>query len=160
MTICPSRSHVRAVLALLALIATAGGCSHLRASSARQRYINDQTATYVYQQPINEVWPHVRKTLFERGYQAKGVDSGGSYSVETEPRAEEKRIVRYLVQGTKVDDGHCRIEVTKMSEENGRVNTSRDLEMEWLLIQRAEPQGAQQITTGAEAEANKARAAS
>lgn len=142
------------------LLVMAAGCSHLRASSARQRYIKDQTAAYVYQQPIQEVWPHVRKTLLERGYQTKDVDSGGAYSVETEPRAEEKRVVRYLVQGTKVDDGHCRIEVTRMVEEKGRVDTTRDVDLEWLLIQRAEPQGAQQITNGAEAEATKARAAS
>jgi hypothetical protein len=99
----------------------------------------------------------VRKILFEKGFQAKDSDTGSSFSLETESQTADGKMVRYLVQGVKVDDSSCRVEFTKMSSGAKGTSSNRDLEMEWQLLERADAASAQQIKTAAEAEGNKAK---
>lgn len=155
-----SKRPVLLVAALFCFAATQAGCAFMRASSARQRYVRDQTSQWVYRQPIQQVWPGVRKVLFERGLQVKDSDSGGAYAVETEPANDGKTVVRFLVQGTKLDDGACRLEVTKMTMGKDGAQSERDTDFEWQLLQRLDPQGAAQINAAAEQEAERAKNAS
>jgi hypothetical protein len=147
-------------MGLVALIVASSGCAAMRAGAARQKYINDQTQQHVYKMPITQVWPNVRTLLFEQGYQSKTSDTGGSYSLETEPKMDEKVAVRYLVQGVKIDDSSCRIEFMRMSAGEKGTKSDRDLEMEWRLLQKVDTASADQIKKQAEGEADKAKAAS
>ena len=147
-------------IGLIAVLTTGSSCAAMRAGAARQKYINGQTQQHVYKMPITQVWPNVRTLLFEQGYQSKTSDTGGSYSLETEPKMDEKVAVRYLVQGVKVDDSTCRVEFMRMSAGEKGTKSDRDLEMEWRLLQKVDAASAEQIKKQAEGEADKAKAAS
>jgi hypothetical protein len=150
----------RATVAIAAALCLAAlsGCAFLRGSAARQKYVQSQTEQHVYNRPIQEVWPQVRKLLFEQGYQSKDTDTGGSYSIETEPATKDNKTTRYLVQGTKVSDGSCRIEITRMTiQPKGESDMDRDLQMEWTLLKRVEPDRAKAIESDAEREAERAK---
>jgi hypothetical protein len=146
-----------AIAGLFALASASVGCDALRAGAARQKYINEQTAQYVYQKPINTVWPNVRTMLFGEGYKTKSSDTGGSYSLETEPKADGDKSITYLVQGTKVDDNTCKVEFTKNVQSSMGTTSNRDPEMEWHLLQKVDPPAAAKIKADAEAEGEKAR---
>ncbi len=134
-----------AILTLLAGLA----CTGMQRSGARQSYIYEQVREYVYETPIDAVWPQARAILFEQGYQVR--DSGGGMTVETEWRVlSDGSRRRYLVTGFPRGNG-CAIHFTSDTENTqGRADTGRDLGMEWGLIRRVEPQRATRI----EAEAN------
>ena len=156
------RAGRNTVLAAAVMVAASSlGCATLRAGMARQKYIHEQTQAHVYQMPIADVWPNVRKLLFERGYQVKGSDTGNAFSVETESKpGDAGSAVRYLVQGTKLDERSCRVEFTKMTSTPNGSKSDRDLDLEWQLLKRVDPAGAQQIETAAQAEGDKARSQS
>jgi hypothetical protein len=141
------------LLAMALLVAVGGvtGCNALRAGGARHKYVNDQTKEYVYKKPITEVWPNVRTLLFDQGFQTKSSDSGGSYSLETEPKTESGETTRILAQGVKIDDGSCRIEIIRNISSSTRKHSERDLEIEWALLQKVDPAGAKDIDTRADA---------
>jgi hypothetical protein len=136
---------------LVAVVLGGAGCNALRAGGARHKYINDQTQSFVYKMPITQVWPNVRTTLFEAGYETKSSDTGGSYSLETEPKTDSGETTRYLAQGVKIDDNSCTIQITRASFSPTRKHSERDLDMEWTLLQKVDPASASQIKGGADA---------
>ncbi len=148
----------RALLAMVLGIGLTTGCATLKGYQAKQQYIKDQTRTHVYARPIATVWPEVRKLLFEKGFKTKDSDSGNSYALETEEKKEGEEMIRYLVTGTKVDDSTCRVEFTRVATGTvGRAATERDLDIEWTLLKRVEPDAGQKIESEAVAVGEKAK---
>lgn len=148
------------LLTLLAGLATSGSCRDLFAQLGRQErieeYIYDRTREHVYQMPIAQVWPEVRLCLFQQGFQVVDSDVSGSFAVETAPRpVAVDKTERFLILGTKLDEGSCRIECTKMTTDPFSSHSARDVEFEWTLLQRVDPQSAQRIRTEAEAAADR-----
>jgi hypothetical protein len=107
-----------ASVALIAALAwAAGGCAAMTAIT-RDTYIRDRTAQVVYPMPLEEVWPAARELLSEQGY--NGIEAPGSYQYESEWREEmgPSRIAgtftKYLVQGTRMPNDHCRVVFIKV----------------------------------------------
>jgi hypothetical protein len=148
----------RTFFALALALTLAAGCASLRGYQAKQQYIKDQTRSHVYARPIATVWPEVRKLLFEKGFKTKDSDSGNSFALETEEKKDGEEMIRYLVTGTKVDEGACRVEFTRVATGKvGRPATERDLDMEWTLLRRVEPDSGQKIEGEAVAVGEKAK---
>ncbi len=146
---------------LLALIGGTLGCATFRGVSARHQYIEGQTKDFVYAKAPSDVWPSARQLLFEKGYEVKNTGEGGTLTAESEWKYDGKRRSRYLIQVTKVDDGHCKVMFTKMETEKDMSPTSeRDTGSEWELIQKVEPERAAEIKAEAEKRADAAKAAS
>lgn len=145
---------------LLTALVVATGCAALRAGAAKSSYIEDQTRHHVYGQPIAQVWPGVRQLLFERGYEARDNDVAGSFAVETAPSfsPDGKTRLDYLVLGTKISEASCRVEFTKREAGPTSTTSHRDLDLEWLLLQRIDPQSAARIESEANQVARQARA--
>jgi hypothetical protein len=155
-----SRSLRSLSAALLALAFAFGGCATIRGATARQRGIETETQNHVYAMSIGQLWPQIRKLMFENGFKTREGDNlEGSISIETEPKRQDKTETRYLLQVTRLDAGGARIEFTRQEKDaNGSVSTERDLKMEWTFLQRADPAGATRIKQLADAEAERAKA--
>lgn len=151
-----------ALLAFTILVAGTSGCAALRGQRARTQHIRMRTETLVYNQPIQAVWPQAQAMLFERGLATKATDSGGAYVLETEWAQESGkggRMVRYLVQGAALSESTCQVHFTRMQQDkDGAVATGRDLDMEWMLIQRADATTASAILAEADSAGAAARA--
>jgi hypothetical protein len=145
------RNRALGMLALLVVALTTAGCAALAAGAARHKYVNEQTQAHVYNMPITTVWPNVRTLLFEKGYETKSSDTGGSFSLETEPKLDNGESIRYLAQGVKIDDKSCRIEITKATVSPTRTHSERDLEMEWALLEKIDATSASKISADADA---------
>ncbi len=137
-------------LGVLLTLSLSTGCATLRGMGAKHEHIEQQTKDYVYNQPAATVWPAARQLLFEKGFEVKNTGEAGMMTAESEWKYEGKKRTRYLAQGTQVGDGRCRIVYTKMESEKGANDTTRDLALEWELIQRVEPDRATQIKAEAE----------
>jgi hypothetical protein len=150
------------IAGLFFLINATAGCATLRGASARHQYIESQAKEFVFAKPAAQVWPAARQLLFEKGYEVKNTGEGGTLTAESEWKYEGKNRSRYLVQVNPVDDGHCKVEFTKMEGERKSASTdsSRDVGTEWDLIQKVEPERAAEIKTEAEKRAEAAKAAS
>jgi hypothetical protein len=146
------------VRVLLGAVAVAGmGCASLKAFQARQQYIQDQTRAHAYAKPIAAVWPEVRKLLFEKGFKTKDSDTGNSFSLETEEKKEGDSKVRYLVLGTKLDEASCKVEFTRMGAGVLGPTSERDLDLEWALLRRVEPEAGERIEHEASAAGEKTK---
>jgi hypothetical protein len=141
---------------VLGLVA-APGCASLKAFQARQQYIQDQTRSHAYAKPIAVVWPEVRKLLFEQGFKTKDSDTGNSFSLETEEKKDGDSKVRYLVLGTKIDDGSCKVEFTRMGSGVLGPTSERDLDLEWALLRRVDPEAGTRIEHEATAAGEKTK---
>jgi hypothetical protein len=137
--------RVRARILLGVVLVAGTGCASLKAFQARQAYIQDQTRAHAYAKPIAAVWPEVRKLLFEKGFKTKDSDTGNSFSLETEEKKDGDGKVRYLVLGTKVDEGSCKVEFTRMGAGVLGPTSERDLDLEWVLLRRVEPESGERI---------------
>jgi pyruvate/2-oxoglutarate dehydrogenase complex dihydrolipoamide acyltransferase (E2) component len=126
------------------------GCATLRGMGAKHEHIEKQTKDYVYNQPATAVWPAARQLLFEKGFEVKNTGEAGMLTAESEWKYEGKKRTRYLAQATPVGDTQCRIVFTKMESDKDGSDTTRDLALEWELIQKVEPDRAAQIKTEAE----------
>jgi hypothetical protein len=148
------------IVGLFFVISATLGCATLRGASARHQYIEGQAKEYVYAKSAGDVWPAARQLLFEKGYEVKNTGEGGTLTAESEWKYEGKKRTRYLVQVTKVDDGHCKVMFTKMETEKDMSPTSeRDVGSEWDLIQKIEPERAAEIKAEADKRAEAAKAA-
>ncbi len=153
-------------IGLIILSLTLISCAAMRTDTIRQDSIHRQVRDYVYNKPIDQVWPYVRQMLFHRGYQVRHADRhqpDDGYTIETEwleTGADPNRWrSRYLVQGIDVDATHCKLLISRSTEASvsGQLSGSRDFETEWALIREVEPDRAEQITTTAQKAALDAR---
>jgi hypothetical protein len=149
------------LLAAVALAAT--GC----AARQREAYIQDKAHEHVYRAPLAQVWPHARALLQEKGYSLR--EAPGGFEAQTEwlqtsaASSLGTTFQRYLVRGRERGPGLSSVEFYKMvrSESRGADNVDEhggrgggmattaasnqsvlDLEMEWELLQRVDPEAA------------------
>ena len=120
----------------------------MRKNNAREAHINRAVASYVYNQSVDTVFPESRKILFEHGFQTR--DSDGK-TLETEWGHDGSSEVRYLVVVQAVQGGN-QVHFMKnvLTDGQSRPTVSRDLDMEWLLIQRMDYEFTRQIQAEAD----------
>ncbi|SRR5690554_3351754 len=130
------------------LLVSLSGCASMRKNNAREAYINRAVAGYVYTQSMDSVFPESRKILFEHGFQTR--DSDGK-TLETEWGHDGVNEVRYLVVVQAVNGGN-QVQFMKnvLSAEASRPTVSRDLDMEWILIDRLDREFTRQIQAEAD----------
>jgi len=155
-------------LVLLAVSTLAVGC----ASTRRDVYIQDKAMQHVYRKPIAEVWPQVRSMLQEKELEMR--EAPGGYEISTDwqmvgaPSSLGTAYVRYLVRGKQPTPAMCSVEIYRqnrteagqgpMDAQTGQrrdigtdtTNMTRDMEMEWELLQRVDPEGAKALREDAE----------
>ena len=142
-------SWTRCVLLVFGLICVLSSCAGMRARSAQERYIYDQTAQHRYATPCDRVLPEVRQMLFQDGFSVKTIDTN-TMTLETEwlltDRDEEGTYEeRYLIQAEAPTPESCKISTMRsMASPNG-VDTARDLPFEWSILQRVDPRSADRI---------------
>lgn len=144
----------------LTLVSLLMSCAAIRGATARRKHIEDATRGYVYNRPIDQVWGKARQLLFERGYSVRDSGEGGSHQAETEWKLEgNDRRVRYLLSAMPAGDDKAQVQFTRSEEQREKrggwspLDTDRDLDMEYELIKRVEPDQASAI----EADANQAK---
>jgi uncharacterized lipoprotein len=162
------RSSWSLSLVLLAVTALATGC----AAARREAYIQDKATQYVYRKPIAEVWPQVRMMLKEKDLPLR--EAPGAYEISTDwhmvgaPSSLGTNYVRYLVRGKQPSPAMTSIQIFKQNrteagpgpvdtrtgqrQEIGTDSTNlvRDVQMEWELLQRVDPEGAKALQSEAE----------
>jgi hypothetical protein len=130
------------------LMLSISGCASMRANSARQAYIHSATKSYVHKASLESIFPEARKILFEYGYQVR--DSNDN-SLETEWARDDATERRYLVTATKVKTGYSlQFTLSEIHERSTNTSTSRDLDVEWVLIQRVDPAFAREVQAEAD----------
>ena len=152
---------IRAAFLSLTLVSLLVGCAAIRGATARRKHIEDATRGHVYNRPMGQVWGQARQLLFERGYTVRDTGEGGSHQAETEWKQEgNDRRARYLLSGIPAGDDKAQVQFTRAEEQHEKgggwstLGTERDLDMEYELIKRVEPEQASVI----ESDADKAKA--
>jgi uncharacterized lipoprotein len=162
------RSPLSLSLVLLAVTTLVTGC----AASRREAYVQEKASQYVYRKPIAEVWPQVRMLLKERDLPLR--EAPGAYEISTDwhmvgaPSTLGTSYVRYLVRGKQPTPSMCSVEIFRQNRvEAGQgpvdartgqrraigtdsTNLQRDMELEWELLQRVDPEGAKALRAEAE----------
>jgi hypothetical protein len=166
-----NRSPWSLSLLLLAVASLAAGC----ASARREAYIQDKAMQHVYRKPIAEVWPQVRSMLLEKELPMR--EAPGGYEISTDwqmvgaPSSLGTAYVRYLVRGKQPSPAMCAVEIYKQNRTesgpgpvdvrsarpterqsvgNDATSMVRDMEMEWELLQRVDPEAAKALREDAE----------
>jgi uncharacterized lipoprotein len=155
---------------VLVLATLATGC----AASRREAYVQEKASQYVYRKPIAEVWPQVLTLFKEKELPLR--ESPGAYEISTDwqmvgaPSSLGTSYVRYLVRGKQTAPAMCSVEIFKQNrvetaqspgasrhndgeEKPGGIDTSnlkRDVEMQWELLQRVDPEAAKSLRAEAE----------
>ncbi|MFL5347827.1 MAG: hypothetical protein ACJ8AT_23810 [Hyalangium sp.] len=152
-------------LLLLATLALTTGC----AANRRETYLQEKASTYVFRRPLSEVWPKAKEVLTDEEYtftEAKGgFEMTTDFQMEGAPSSLGTSYARYLVRGIEKGPGQCSVEFLKQSRVESKgahdtntgadaelaasTSTSRDLAMEWKLIQKADPETAKAWETEA-----------
>lgn len=144
------------VITLLLIGALLGltGCSS-EPIDPKQPAFDPKPAELVYNRPLAEVWPKVRRFFYEHGLEPKNPFKRGSYTLETDWRDEgHASRARYRAEGMAVTEGSCRIRVTRTSEGTyfaGLPSDREDRRLEWEMLERIDPAQAHRL----EAEAGK-----
>ncbi len=134
---------------LLCLSTSLVGCAGMQARNAQRRYIHEQTAQHRYASSCGPILAEVRKMLFEDGFSIKTVDPSLNM-FETEWSVSERasgdlQEERYLVHGKQLQPELCAITITHAEANDSGVETSRDFDFEWSVLQRVDPVNAQRI---------------
>lgn len=156
-----------------ALLAAAGGCASTKAARTRERVLRTQLDAFHFAKPLDDVWPEVRRLLYERRYGLVGKDAEAlgldlptglltyfTRAKETQPDGSGGRFLetgwgpgqvkrRYRVEGFPAGDG-CRVVFTAIPEDTTELGHDgrdrfRDLDMELALARRVDPQSAERI---------------
>jgi hypothetical protein len=149
----------------LSLVVLLTGCAAIRGATARRNHIEDATRGHVYNRPVDQVWGPARQLLFEHGFTVRDTGEGGTHQAETEWKQEDRdRRVRYLVSGMPASDDRAQVQFTRSEEQHEKsggwspLDTERDLDLEFELIKRVEPEQASHIETDADQAKEKAKA--
>lgn len=164
----PSNRSPWCLSLVLLAVASLAGC----ATARREAYIQDKAAQHVYRKPIAEIWPQVRSLLQEKELELR--EAPGGYEISTDwqmvgaPSTLGTAYVRYLVRGKQPSPAMSAVEIFKQNRtESGQgpmdartgqrqqigndvTNMVRDMEMEWELLQRLDPEGAKALREDAE----------
>ncbi len=96
-------------------VALLAGC----AAWQKESFIKEHAGNYVYEMPVEQVWPHVRAMLKEQGYTYRELP--GRFLLVTEWKEENgasemgASFSRYMVEGQEIDDTHCRVRFLRNS---------------------------------------------
>jgi hypothetical protein len=169
---------------VLGCLLLATGCAGSRVHQALQQ----RTEPYVFDQPLDTVWPVAQALLTERNFPTFGngvphhletamlTPEGGAPGASTQGGAPAGKapggmgpgggggrggggrgragdnsgsaLIRYNLDGDVVDAGHCRvrfIHYTRDNMDSPEQGPERDVDLEWELINRVEPQKATTI---------------
>jgi hypothetical protein len=149
-------------LAVAVLGTVAPGCAAMRAAIAQKQVVDARTAEHVYAMPCPAVWPAVRSWLFEKGYAVKPTGES-ALIVETDWRTDNtdnsgvQTWSRYLAQAMVPADNQCRLMMMRGKQNSSAQTTDRDLDAEWIILQRVDPTRAQAIADEANRAGNQAR---
>jgi hypothetical protein len=166
------RSSLSRLLLVASAVAVAAGC----AGNKRDTYVRERAGEHVYGIPPAELYKHATDLLKSKGYSLREnaatfqavsewkQDGGGSnlgtaysrYQVTVRPVSPTSATVVYLRQNN-VMAGEGVNESRTGGDRNAAGSTSntssRDLAMEWALLQQVDPQTAEQLQAQA-AQAN------
>jgi len=145
------------------------GCASLSASRARDQILEAEVGGHRYQQPVDVVWPQVRQLLADKGLVLGGQDAAAvgqspgilqrmtAVSRETESTPAGGLVletdwtygrVRYRAEA-QPDAGGCRVVLTRINEHENEYGhdgrSTRDLDLELLLMQRIDPAAAERV---------------
>lgn len=160
-----SKRHYVLGIFVIAALLLAAGCASMRASSARNAYIDQMTERHVYNMPCERVWPSARNLLFTQGYRIHNTGEGANMTLETDWNYEQTgtstspqtTASRYLAQAIVVAPEQCQVRFWRNERVDRRAVTSaRDLGLEWQVLQEADPDAAARIRQEAEVRANAA----
>jgi uncharacterized protein YceK len=149
---------------LLTLVALLSGCAAIRGATARRKHIEDATRGHVYNRPVDQVWTQARQLLFERGFTVRDTGEASSHQAETEWRQDGNHRVRYLLSGLPASEDKAQVQFTRAEEQHDKgggwspLDTERDMDMEFELIKRVEPDQASVIETEADKAKEQAKA--
>lgn len=146
---------------MLVCIVVFCGCAFLKGSMAKSKYIRNQTETFVYNKPLNQVWGQARQMLFEKGYEVK---DSGPQDAETEWKESGDERSRYLLSAIMVSDQSCKVQFMKATQSkdakskkfSSATDTERDLDLEYKLIKKVAPTEHARIEKEAQAKADEA----
>lgn len=161
----PKSSLGSTALLLVAVLALSTGC----AANRREAYLHEKAGTHVYRQPIAEVWPKAKEVLTEEGYSFKEAKGGfemvTDFQTQGAPSSLGTSYARYLVRGIEKGPGQCSVEFIKQSrvesqgahdtntgkaaEVSASNSTNRDYDLEWKLLQKADPEAAKALESEA-----------
>lgn len=162
------RLLVGVVVVAVSLVASCAG-------QTRETYLQEKAGEFVFEKPLKEVWPHVKALLKEQGYSWQDNPRQAfirtEFKEDTGSSAMSTSFTRYAVEGFAIDQNRSRIRIMRnsMTSSNsgemsdpraatagyananaagragGNASGSRDLKMEWQLIQRAAPEQAAKL---------------
>jgi hypothetical protein len=164
------------IAGVAALTAAQAGCV-ATSEAMKDRLKHSLVGNYVYDQPIEVIWPEVQRLLKDAGYAAK--ETPDAFVLITDWQVADGSMVsghssRYLVQGKRIDVGRCIVRFMRhesiadsmpehvtagaaafstraaaglgeMRRASGGMQASRDLAMEWKLLERVRPEAAAAI---------------
>ncbi|MBU8899375.1 hypothetical protein DRW03_10030 [Corallococcus sp. H22C18031201] len=158
-----SSSRAAALWVVSALAFALSGC----AAHRQQAFLEDKAGTHVYRKPIAEVWPEALAILKARGYSFRtGKEGYEAVTHELQLSAASSlgtTFGAYMIRGKEHGPGQCSVEFWKrersetraaadtqgrgpdLSESPGGVSNAqgkRDLEVEWELLQKVDPDAA------------------
>jgi hypothetical protein len=167
-----SAARLLPAVALAALALTGPGCASFSEYRARGKQVRAGLETFRYRQPIDQVWPVVRRLLADRGLALAGKDAaavgqksgaisqfsssaketrstpGGGLLLET---AWNQDGVRWRAVA-EPEPGGLRVVLTRItinSQEFGSDGvTLRDYDLEFDLLQRIDPDSAERVEQG------------
>lgn len=109
----------RLLPALLFGVALLSGC----ATRLREAFIQERAGEYVYELPVERVWPHVAALLDEQGYSFKQDLANGQLVTEWKEDMGASSIAasytRYLVVAARLDGTHCRVQFLRFTRTQG-----------------------------------------
>jgi hypothetical protein len=169
-------TSLRSSLSRLFLVATALSVAAGCAGNKRDTYVRERAGEHVYGMPAAELYKHATELLKSKGYSlreqpatfqavSEWKQDGGSsnlgtaysaYQLAVRPVSPTSSTVMYIKQN-RVVQGEG-LNESRSGGERSRAGTasasgSRDLQMEWFLLQKADPQTAEQLQAQA-AQAN------
>ncbi len=144
------------------------GCGAIRASIARDAVIRDATEVHQFEAsriPKQRCFLEMQNKLFAEGYSAQagsGIDGAFSFATEWRAMRDNNGQLtedRLMIQLIDVSETHYQVRVQRSVKNNdyGTIDTDRDHNTEWELIQAVDPEGAAMIEQEAQARANAAR---
>lgn len=147
-------------LRLLALLLAATSVSAACAGGSKERHAQEAAAQHVYAQPLEQVWEQARLLLREQGYGVR--EAVGSFEMLTDTRDGNELSTlgvshrRIFAKGVRTPDGRARVEFFRVEwmgttiddpdqSRRTKPKRSRDLELEWRLLQRVDPETARKL---------------
>ena len=159
-----SRGYVRWATLVVCLVGLSA-CGDMSPKDHKGSYIGHQTAQYLFDQSCEATFEDADHVLYVNGFSPEQIESDLMIAPEDDTRVIRdenpccERIPGYRVRAIAPDEETCRIEAyaTETKECRTARTQSRDLDLEWEILQRANPERAEQIEREAEQYADRQR---